>query len=134
MVAEYSDFFVGIGGGGKHVGDQVSFGIVIFAAALGGAGGVEIAQANGFQAVGSVVGFEKPFQSELRPAIGIFRPLRAILADRRLSQVRHTRSLRGKDKAADAGIYQSADERNSLLDIVFEILGGFFYGFADADE
>ena len=46
LIAEYSDFFVGIGGGGKHVGDQMSFGIVIFAAALGGAGGVEIAQAN----------------------------------------------------------------------------------------
>src|SRR5262249_27217735 len=76
LIAEYADFFVSIGGRGEDVGDQVGLRIVIFAATLGGAGGVEIAQAHGFQAVSCVVGFKKAFEGELRPAIRILWPLR----------------------------------------------------------
>ena len=56
---------------------------MILTAALGGAGGIEIAQADRLQTVSCVIDFEKTLQSELRPAIRIFRPLREILSDGR---------------------------------------------------
>src|SRR5579864_5749235 len=82
-VPEYSHFFLGIGRGCKNVRNQVSFGIMILATALSGACRVKIAQADRFQTVCCVIDFEKTFQSELRPAIRILRPLRGILSDGR---------------------------------------------------
>lgn len=83
LVSEYSHFFLGIGRGCKNVRDEVSFGIMILGASLCGAGGVKIAQADRLQTISCVIDFEKTFQSELRPAIRIFRPLRKVFSDRR---------------------------------------------------
>ena len=134
LVAEYADFFMRIGGRGENVGDQVGFRIMIFAAAFRGAGGVEIAEAHGFQAVGCVIGFKKALESKLRPAIGIFWPLRRVFPNRHFLGFAVDRRGGGEHKTADAGAQQSAQERNSLAHIVLEIFSGIFFGFADADE
>src|SRR5665811_1800539 len=54
-------------GRAQNVGNQVRFRIVVFAAAFGGAGGVEVAQRGELQAVGPVAAFQNALHEELGP-------------------------------------------------------------------
>ena len=81
---EYRDFLLFFRSRLQHIRHKMRFRLMIFTASLGSSRSVEISQRNGFQPIGSVVARQQSLHQELRPAIGIYRPLRTRLGNRDL--------------------------------------------------
>ena len=80
VVAVQRQLAPGAGGRGEDVRDQMGLGVVVLAEALGGAGDVEVAQADRGQSVGPRVVGEREVDRKLRRAVGIGGPGRRVLA------------------------------------------------------
>ena len=118
----------------QHERDEVRLGVVRLAAARGGAGGVEVAQGDEPQAVGPVEALEQALDEELRPAVGVDRPLRVALRDRDLGRDAVGGAGRGEDDPLHARRHERLEEDLGLREVVVEVAGGLRHRLADVGE
>lgn len=100
VAAEHGDSFTPAGGGLQHQRDEMSLGIMTLTQTpLGvGTGGIEIAQADGFQAIGLVVVAEDLFDHALGAAIGIDGMLGMLFIDGRVVRLAEDGAVEEKMK------------------------------------
>ena len=92
-----------------------------------GAGRVEVAQRNRADAVSALVMRQRAFDGELGLAIGVDRPRRMILGDRRLLGIPEHRCRRREDEMAHAGGDHRIEHRQRTADVVAVVARGSAY-------
>src|ERR1700733_1277390 len=122
FVAEYRQDGRFARGGRQHVWNQMRFRLVMLPETLGRARSIEISQRHKLHPVGAIVGIEHSLQKDFRPAVRIYRPLRAIFRDRHLRRFAVGRARRGKHDAANSRAQQMPEKSDSLLDVILKIL------------
>ena len=115
----------------EHVWDEMGFDAVIFAEAIGGACGVEVAKGDAAESVDFVVPTEDFFELEFGFAVRVDGGLRGGFGDGHGFWDAEGCAGGGEDHFEDTGGDHGFEEVNAAGDIVSEVLGGVGHGFAD---
>src|SRR4029077_14284921 len=121
-------------GRGENIGNQMRFWPVVFPAIFSGASGVEVAQGHEFHSIGGVISVEEPFHEQLGPTVRIPWPFPALFRNRNLFRVAVDGGCGGKYETPHARLNELPNQRDSVPDVVLEILGWIDDGFPDFNQ
>jgi hypothetical protein len=118
----------------QNVGDEMGFDAVVFAAARAGAGGIEVAEDDGFDPVDRAEPVEDAFEGEFGFTVGVDGTLGGGLVDRDGFRNPVGGAGGGEDDLRHPGGDHRFEEAQSAADIVPEIFAGVLHGLADEGE
>jgi len=121
-------------GRGKNIGNQMRLRLVVFPAFFAGASGIEVAKRHEFHSIGGVIGIQETFHEQLGPTVRILRPFPALFRDGDLLRIAVDGGCGGKHDTPHTRLNELADQRDSVPDVVLEILGWIDDRFPDFNQ
>src|SRR6266851_1670174 len=121
-------------GRSENIGNQMRLRSVVFPAFHSGAGSIKVAQGREFHSIGGVIGIEDPFHEQLGPTVRILRPFPALFRDWNLFRLAIDRGCGGKHESPHTCLNEPANQRDTVPDVVLEILGWIDDGFTDFNQ
>ena len=115
----------------EDIGDEMGFDAMIFAEFFGGPCGVEVAEGGEAEGMDFVIPAEDFFEEEFGFAVGIDGFLGGCFIDGAVFWGTEGGAGGGEDEFFDVGGDHGIEEMETADEIILEIFGGIFHGFAD---